>query len=48
MKTTLPKEAEIVHDWHLINAENKVLGRMATKIANLVRGQNQTDICAPH
>ncbi len=41
MKTTLPKEAEIIRAWHLVNAENKVLGRMAVKIANLVRGKTK-------
>lgn len=39
MKTTLPKEADICRAWYLINAENKVLGRLAVKIANRVRGK---------
>lgn len=39
MKTTLPKETDICRAWYLINAENMVLGRLAVKIANLVRGK---------
>lgn len=47
MKTTLPREAEIVRAWHLIDAENKVLGRLAVRIANLLRGKTKP-IFAPH
>jgi len=47
MKTTLPREADICRAWHLINAENKVLGRLAVKIANLVRGKTKP-IFTPH
>lgn len=47
MKTTLPREAEIVRAWHLINAEDKVLGRMAVRIADLVRGKTKP-IYTPH
>ncbi|MBU4199485.1 MAG: 50S ribosomal protein L13 [Verrucomicrobia bacterium] len=41
MKTTLPREAEICRAWYLINAENKVLGRLAVVIANLIRGKTK-------
>lgn len=47
MKTTLPKEAEIIRAWHLVDAENKVLGRLAVKIANLLRGKIKP-IFTPH
>ena len=47
MNTTLPKEADICRAWHLINAENKVLGRLAVSIANLVRGKTKPTY-APH
>jgi large subunit ribosomal protein L13 len=47
MKTTLPREAEITRAWHLINAENKVLGRLAVKIANVLRGKTKP-IFTPH
>jgi len=47
MKTTLPKESEIVRNWYLVDASDKVLGRLAVKIANLVRGKHKV-IYAPH
>lgn len=47
MKTTLPNEAEIARSWHLVDAENKVLGRLAVNIANLIRGKNKP-IFTPH
>ena len=47
MKTTLPREAEICRTWYLINAENKVLGRLAVVIANLIRGKTKP-IFVPH
>ena len=47
MKTTLPKETDICRAWYLINAENKVLGRLAVVIANLIRGKTKP-IFVPH
>ncbi|NQT02318.1 MAG: 50S ribosomal protein L13 [Planctomycetes bacterium] len=47
MKTTIPKEADIRRSWYLVNASDKVLGRMAVKIANVVRGKNKP-IFTPH
>ncbi len=45
MKTYWPKE--IHRDWWLINAEGKVLGRLATKIALLLMGKRKPDY-SPH
>ncbi|MFQ5721098.1 MAG: 50S ribosomal protein L13 [Candidatus Aminicenantales bacterium] len=39
MKTVVPKKNEIEHKWWLIDAEGKVLGRLATEIAILLRGK---------
>lgn len=39
MKTYVPKKDEIEKRWWLIDAEGKVLGRMATEIAVLLRGK---------
>lgn len=47
MKTTIPKEADIRRSWYLVNASDKVLGRLAVKIANIVRGKNKP-IFTPH
>lgn len=39
MKTFVPKKSEIEKKWWLIDAEGKVLGRLATEIAILLRGK---------
>jgi large subunit ribosomal protein L13 len=41
MKTQVAKKEEVNRDWYLINAEEKVLGRIATHIANVLRGKNK-------
>ena len=39
MKTYVPKKDEIEQKWWLINAEGKILGRIATEVASLLRGK---------
>ncbi|HEY6873305.1 MAG TPA: 50S ribosomal protein L13 [Geobacteraceae bacterium] len=42
MKTTqVAKKEEVTRDWYLVDAENQVLGRIATQIANVLRGKNK-------
>jgi large subunit ribosomal protein L13 len=41
MKTQVPKAKDIARDWYLVDAENMVLGRLATRIANVLRGKNK-------
>lgn len=41
MKTFLPKNDQVNQDWYLCDADNKVLGRIATQIANILRGKNK-------
>ncbi len=41
MKTYAAKEVEIKRRWYLVDAENKVLGRMATRIADILRGKHK-------
>ncbi len=41
MKTTAFKKADVKEKWYLVDAEGKVLGRMATEIANILRGKNK-------
>lgn len=41
MKTYQPKESEIKRQWHLVDAEDKILGRLATGIAVLLTGKNK-------
>lgn len=41
LKTYQPKSREIKRDWHLIDAKDKVLGRVATQIARLLLGKHK-------
>ncbi|MCM8533124.1 MAG: 50S ribosomal protein L13 [Lentisphaeraceae bacterium] len=41
MKTYLPNTAEIEKKWILLDAEKEVLGKLAVKIANALRGKDQ-------
>ena len=41
MKTETLKSSEIVRDWHLVNAEGQTLGRLASSIAQILRGKNK-------
>lgn len=42
MKTYSAKPKDIERKWYLIDAEGQVLGRLATRIADLLRGKNKT------
>lgn len=41
MKTQVAKKEEVTRGWYLVDAENQVLGRIATQIANVLRGKNK-------
>jgi len=41
MKTYIAKTDQVNRDWYLFDADNKVLGRLATQIANILRGKNK-------
>jgi large subunit ribosomal protein L13 len=41
MKTIVAKTKEVTRDWYVVDAENQVLGRIATKIADVLRGKNK-------
>lgn len=47
MKTYIPKRDEIQHKWLVIDAENKVLGRVAVEAARLLRGKHKPSY-TPH
>ena len=40
MKTFAPKQSEIKQEWNLVDVKGKSLGRVASKIAALLRGKN--------
>ena len=41
MKTFVPKTADIDRKWYVVDAEGMVLGRLATQVANILRGKNK-------
>jgi large subunit ribosomal protein L13 len=43
----MAKKGEVTHTWYLIDAEGQILGRMATKIANILRGKEKASY-TPH
>ena len=47
MKTIFVKPASLQRKWFVIDADGKVLGRVAAKVASIVRGKNKA-IFAPH
>ena len=47
MRTYSPKAGEVTRAWHVIDAEDVVLGRLATQAALLLRGKHKPTY-APH
>ncbi len=41
MKTFIPKTADIDRKWYVVDAEGMVLGRLASEVANILRGKNK-------
>lgn len=42
MKTYQPKVKEMKRNWHLIDAQGEVLGRLATKVATFLTGKHKS------
>ncbi len=47
MRTYSPKPGDVTRQWHVIDAQDVVLGRLATTAATLLRGKHKP-IYAPH
>lgn len=47
MQTFQPKAGQVTRNWHVIDANDVVLGRLATTAAKLLRGKHKP-IFAPH
>ena len=47
MKTFSAKPETVKRDWYVIDAENKVLGRLATEVARRLRGKHKPEY-TPH
>jgi large subunit ribosomal protein L13 len=47
MKTYTAKASEVHHGWYVVDAQGKVLGRLATRIAQRLRGKHRPEY-TPH
>ena len=47
MKTSIPKASEVTHAWRLVDAAGPPAGRLAVKIANMLRGKDRPSY-TPH
>ena len=47
MKTKSAKKEEVARRWYVVDAQDKVLGRLATRVASVLRGKHKT-IYTPH
>jgi large subunit ribosomal protein L13 len=47
VRTFSPKPADITRIWHVVDAEDLVLGRLSTEVARILRGKHKP-IFAPH
>ena len=41
MPTVMPKEDSIERKWYLVDAQDRVLGRLATQVATILRGKHK-------
>lgn len=47
MKTFSAKPQDITHEWFIVDAKDKVLGRLAARLAHILRGKHKA-IYTPH
>lgn len=47
MSTPMVKEPEIERKWYVVNADGQVLGRLASRVATILRGKHKPTF-APH
>src|SRR3954453_14939679 len=47
VRTYSPKPADVQREWHVIDASDVVLGKLAVQVANLLRGKHKPTF-APH
>ena len=41
MKTYMQRKEDVVREWYVIDAEGETLGRLATKVASVLRGKHK-------
>ena len=47
MTTVMPKDEAVDRKWFLLDAQDQVLGRLATRVATILRGKHKV-VFAPH
>lgn len=47
MKTYIAKEKDIKKEWYIVDAKDKILGRLASRVAGILRGKDKV-IYSPH
>ena len=47
MPTSMPRESDIQRKWYVVDAEGQVLGRLATRVATVLRGKHKPTF-TPH
>jgi large subunit ribosomal protein L13 len=47
MPTVIPKESEIERKWFVVDAQGQVLGRLASRVASILRGKHKPTF-TPH
>ncbi len=47
MKTAIIKKEDVKRRWYLVDAKDKVLGRLSTRVATILRGKHKPDY-TPH
>ncbi|PYM78810.1 MAG: 50S ribosomal protein L13 [Candidatus Rokuibacteriota bacterium] len=47
MPTVIPKESEIERRWFVVDAQGQVLGRLASRVASILRGKHKPTF-SPH
>lgn len=47
MKTYIPKTSNVEQKWHIVDASNMVLGRLASRVAAVLRGKTKPQF-TPH
>ncbi|MFP4552002.1 MAG: uL13 family ribosomal protein, partial [Spirochaetales bacterium] len=43
MKTIFPKTQDVERKWYVVDAEGEILGRLATKVATILRGKHKPE-----
>ena len=41
MKTMMAKESQIERKWYIVDAEDKILGRLSTEVAKILKGKHK-------